>query len=99
MLNAILGLMGLLRAVIWCLVVLLVVVPTVRLAPSAADHVSHHTSMKSSHVPTGVGRTTAATPSVASALPILTPRGLEVSGVRDRLLSVDPAVPFIPPRG
>ena len=98
MLNGILGSMGVWRAVVWCLVVLLIVVPTIRLAPSAGDQVSHHASMKASRTSSGVGRTTATTPSVASVLPILTPRGLEVPGVRDRLLSVDPAVPFIPPR-
>jgi hypothetical protein len=91
--------MGLLRAVVWCLVVLLILVPTVRLAPSAGDHVSHHASMKSSRASSGVGRTTAATPSVVAVLPILTPESLDVPGARDRLVSVDPTAPFVPPRG
>jgi hypothetical protein len=90
--------MGLLRAVVWCLVVLLILVPTVRLAPSAGDQ-SHHASMKSSRASPGVGRTTAATPSVVAVLPILTPESLDVPGARDRLVSVDPTVPFVPPRG
>ena len=52
------------RLTIWCLIALLVVVPTIRLAPSSADHVSPHATMKASRAPTGVGRTTVATPSV-----------------------------------
>ena len=91
--------MGLLRAVVWCLVVLVIVVPTVRLAPGAGDQVSHHASMKASHASSGVGRTTAANPSAAVPLPILTPRSLDVPGAQDRALSADPTVPFVPPRG
>jgi len=90
--------MGLLRSVIWCLVVLSIIVPTVRLAPSAGGQVSHHATMKASRTPSGVGRTTAATPSVVALLSILTPRSLDVPGARDRALSVDPTVPFVPPR-
>jgi hypothetical protein len=91
--------MGSLRAVIWCLVVLLVVVPTVRLAPSAGDQGSHHASMKASRASSGVGRTTAATPSVVALLPILTPRSLDMPGARSLALSADPTIPFVPPRG
>jgi hypothetical protein len=91
--------MGLLRAVVWCLVVLLIIVPTVRLAPSAGDQVSHHASMKASRASSGVGRTTAATPSVVALLPILTPRSLEPPGARSLALSGDPTIPFVPPRG
>ena len=61
--------MGPLRAGVWCLVVLLVLVPTVRLAPGAGDHVSHHATMKASRAPSGVGRTTAALPSVVALIP------------------------------
>ena len=78
--------MGSLRAVIWCLVVLLVVVPTVRLAPSAGDQGSHHASMKASRASSGVGRTTAATPSVVALLPILTPRSLVRIAEIDRIV-------------
>jgi hypothetical protein len=91
--------MGSLRAVIWCLVVLLVVVPTVRLAPSAGDQGSHHASMKASRASSGVGRTTAATPSVVALLPILTPQSLDTPAARSLALSADPAIPFVPPRG
>ena len=99
-LTVILISMGLLRAGVWCLVVLLVVVPTVRLAPGSADAVSHHASMKASRAPSGVGRTTLTMPSVVVALmPILTPRALHVPGAQARPLSIDPAAPFVPPRG
>ena len=91
--------MSLLRAVVWCLVVLLIIVPTVRLAPSAGDQVSHHGSMKASRALSGVGRTTAATPSGVERLPILTPRSLDMPGARSLTLSADPTIPFVPPRG
>jgi hypothetical protein len=90
--------MGLWRAAVWGLVGLLVVVPTVRLAPGVGD-ASHHVTMKASRAPSGVGRTTAATPSVVPRLAILTARGLDTPRAHDRLLSIDPAVPFVPPRG
>ena len=98
-LNAILISMSLARTLVGGLILLLIIVPTVRLAPSAADHVSHHSSMKSSRAPSGVGRTTVATPSAAALPPILTPRGLDAPAGSDRLVSIDPAVPFVPPRG
>src|SRR5262245_17699882 len=99
-LTVILISMGCLRSGVWCLVVLLVVVPTVRLAPGAADFVSHHATMKASRAPSGVGRTTLTMPSVVVPLvPILTPRALNVPGAQARPLSIDPAVPFVPPRG
>jgi hypothetical protein len=91
--------MGLLRAGIWCLVVLLVLVPTVRLAPGAGDHVSHHATMKASRAPSGVGRTTVTMSSVAALIPILTPRPLNAPGALVPPLSIDPAAPFVPPRG
>ena len=91
--------MGPLRAGVWCLVVLLVLVPTVRLAPGAGDHVSHHAAMKASRAPSGVGRTTVTLPSVVALIPILTPRPLNAPGAQARPLSIDPAAPFVPPRG
>ncbi|MET0484383.1 MAG: hypothetical protein ABW216_01700 [Candidatus Rokuibacteriota bacterium] len=91
--------MGLWRVAVWGLVALLVLVPTVRLAPGAGDHASHHVTMKASRASSGVGRTTAATPSVVPLLAILTARGLDTPRAHDRLLSIDPAVPFVPPRG
>jgi len=87
------------RLSIWCLVALLVVVPTIRLAPSAADHVSQHTAMKASRAPSGVGRTTVATPPVVTLVVVFAPRGLDVPGAPDPALSADPTRPFIPPRG
>jgi|SRR5262249_25675635 len=99
-LTVILISMCLWRAGAWCLVVLLVVVPTVRLAPGAADSVSHHVTMKASRAPSGVGRTTLTMPSVVVPLvAILTPRVLTVPAAQARPLSIDPAAPFVPPRG
>jgi len=91
--------MALWRLGIWCLVALLVVVPTVRLAPSAADHVSQHATMKASRAPSGVGRTIVATPSVVALVVLFAPQGLDVPGAHDPVLSADPTLPFVPPRG
>ena len=87
------------RLGIWCLIALLVVVPTIRLAPSAADHVSPHASMKASRASSGVGRTTVATPSVVDLVVLLAPRGLDVPVAHDPVFSADPTRPFVPPRG
>jgi hypothetical protein len=87
------------RLGICCLIALLVVVPTIRLAPSAADHVSPHATMKASHAPSGVGRMTVATPSVVALVPLFAPRGLDVPGAPDFFVSADPTRPFVPPRG
>ena len=91
--------MGLVRTLVWCLVALLIFVPTVCLAPTAGEHASPHASMRASRASSGAGRTTATTPSVVALLPILTPRGLDVPVARGRLFSIDPTVPFVPPRG
>ena len=91
--------MGPWRLTIWCLIALLVVVPTVRLAPDAADHASPHTSMKASRAPSGVGRTTVATPSVVALLVPFAPRALAVPGAHAFVASADPTLPFVPPRG
>ena len=91
--------MALWRLGIWYLIALLIVVPTIRLAPSAADHVSPHATMKASRAPSGVGRTTVATPSVVDLVVLFSPRGLDVPGAHDPVLSADPTRPFVPPRG
>jgi hypothetical protein len=87
--------MSLARTAVWCLVVLLILVPTVRLAPGAADDVSHEVVTRTFRC----GADHRRHPSVATVLPILTPRGFDVPGAGDRALSADPVTPFVPPRG
>src|SRR5262245_23143801 len=97
--GAILNSMAPWRLGIGCLIVLLVVVPTIRLAPSAADDVSQQATLKASRAPSGVGRSTVATPSVVTLVALFAPRGLDVPGAPDSFASADPTRPFVPPRG
>jgi len=90
----------LLRLLVCGLVVLLVIMPAVLFASAPMQQqLPHHASMKASRSSPGGGRTMATSPTLVAFLPIFVPYDVAIPWTQQRLLSIDPAVPFVPPRG
>jgi len=86
------------RLVAWWVIVLLAAVPAVRFAGTPPAGVPHHDSVKSARSSPSGWRTGTVVPTFAAVLPVLGPRPAESPFAPERLMSIDPAVPFVPPR-